>query len=64
MLYCRFLKCVQLNFVSNVGQRCRHLNANVFFEYPPLLMHKRYPPPVRSIRGLSSYISMGVYPLL
>ena len=29
MLYCRFLKCVLLNFVSNVGQRCRYLYAYV-----------------------------------
>ena len=29
MLYCRFLKCVLLNFGSNVGQRCRYLHAYV-----------------------------------
>jgi hypothetical protein len=29
MLYCRLLKCVLLNFASNVGQRCRYLNEYV-----------------------------------
>jgi hypothetical protein len=29
MLYCRFLKCVLLNFVSNVGQSRAYLNAYV-----------------------------------
>jgi len=29
MLYCRFLKYVLLNFVCNVGQRCRYLNAYI-----------------------------------
>ena len=29
MLYCRFQKCVLLNFVSNVRQRRRYLNAYV-----------------------------------
>src|SRR6187402_3102029 len=27
MLYCRFLKCVLVNFGSNAGQRCRYLHA-------------------------------------
>jgi hypothetical protein len=31
MLYCRFLKCVLLNFVSNVGQRRAYLNAYVLY---------------------------------
>jgi hypothetical protein len=31
MLYCRLLKCVLLNFVSNVGQRCTYLNAYVLY---------------------------------
>ncbi len=29
MLYCRFLKGALLNFVSNVGQRCRYLHADL-----------------------------------
>lgn len=29
MLYCRFLKCVLVNFVCNVGQSRRYLHAYV-----------------------------------